>query len=239
MEELNARSVKPASTDPARARWEGKCFLAVAAGVFVGAGGRLLMATASGWVTQWVAEAPAVALLIPLVFARLALSCISLLIFLGCIDFGERRLLVIWRGQRIRAVFASTAILGALLLIHAFQPWVDALGTPSGVRALLAAPPAPDLTLVMLPQIVPTSIVGALAENQIAPTIFAGLALGLAIGSLGASASPLARAAAAAGRLVRCILGFLKLVLPTVLFAATAALILSAPSNPPSLHIGS
>src|SRR3569833_2826038 len=117
-------------------------------------------------------------------------------------------------------VASVIAILVALAAAELLQPGTG-MHLTEAVGA--AAPPAAPLTLSgFIGHLVPTSIVEAMAENEILQIVIFALVAGVAVAQMGAKGEPILHLAEAVSQLMLKMTGYVMYLAPVAVFAAVA-----------------
>jgi Na+/H+-dicarboxylate symporter len=122
-------------------------------------------------------------------------------------------------------IFASlVSLVIGVLMVHLFQPGVG-LATP----ALTAAtPPAtPPRLADMIDHIIPSSIVQAMASNEILQVVVFSVLFGVAASSLGARVKPLIDAIDQMATVILRLTGYIMMVAPLAVFSALSSTVLT------------
>jgi len=117
-------------------------------------------------------------------------------------------------------VASVIAILVALAAAELLQPGT---GMHLAEAAGVTAPPAAPLTLSgFIGHLVPTSIVQAMAENEILQIVIFALVAGVAVAQMGAKGEPILHLAEAVSQLMLKMTGYVMYLAPVAVFAAVA-----------------
>ncbi len=122
-------------------------------------------------------------------------------------------------------IFASLiSMLIGIVMVHLFEPGVGLAAPPMTGAAPPAAPPQ---LKDIIDHIIPSSIVQAMASNEILQVVVFSVLFGVAASNLGARATPLIDVIDQAGSVILRLTGYIMMLAPIAVFAALSATVLT------------